>query len=166
MSGEEPWWEAEPLSERLEVKLAQLGTRSPRCHSAGCDERCPFMLTGADPEIYCYEHDLLRRGRPGLEDHHPAGRHNHPATVALPANDHRVLSELQYLWPHETLRNPTGSPLLRSAALVRGYLDVLFLVMVLVASVPLLLEDLDAWLVIEHGERWWDDFEAWRAPNA
>jgi hypothetical protein len=37
--------------------------------------------------------------------------------------------------------------------------------MVLAASVPFLLEDLDAWLVLEHGERWWDDFEAWRSER-
>jgi hypothetical protein len=158
----ESWWEADAFAERLEEKLAQLGTRLPRCSEKGCDETCPFMLSGTGPDIYCYEHDPLRKGLPWWERHHLAGRHNDTRTVLIPGNDHRILSELQLRWPRDTLRNPDGSPLLRAAALVRGYLDVLFLVLVLTAGVPLLLEDLDAWLVSERGERWWDDFESWR----
>ena len=62
-------------------------------------------------------------------------------------------------WPRETLRNPDGSPLLRAAALARGWEDVLYVVMVLVAWVPLYLEQLDAWLRQEIGPRWWDAME-------
>src|SRR5437870_428666 len=102
----------EHWEERLEERLRQLGTDSPYCHSGGCDEAFPFALTGVHPEIYCYEHDALRRSRPWREDHHPSGRRNDPRTVPVPGNDHRILSELQYSWPRETLRNPDGSPLL------------------------------------------------------
>lgn len=157
----EAWWVREEFADRLEAKLAELGTRSPHCTWEGCDEICPFMLTGADPEIRCYEHELLRLGRPWLEDHHPAGRHNDPRTIPLPGNEHRVLSELQYRWPRETLRNPDGSPLLIAAALVRGWADVLYVVLVIVAGVPLYLEQLDAFLREEIGPRWWDEFGTW-----
>jgi hypothetical protein len=159
----EQWWEQEEFADRLEEKLAQLGTRTPRCSWEGCDQICPFLLSGVHPEIYCCEHDALRRGRPWLEEHHPAGRHNDPRTVSVPGNDHRLLSELQYRWPREALRNSDGSPLLRAAALARGWEDVLYVVMVLVAWVPLYLEQLDAWLRQEIGPRWW---EAMDDPDA
>lgn len=155
MSGE-PWWEREEWADRLEEKLAQLGTRTPRCGWDGCERVCPFEFTGVYPRIYCYEHDALRRGRPWLEDHHPAGQNNDSRTVPIPGNEHRLLSELQYRWPRETLRNPDGSPLLRAAALVRAWEDVLYVIMVLVAQVPLYLEQLDAWLRKEIGPRWWE----------
>lgn len=167
MNWEERWWERDEFADRLEEKLAELGTRTPHCAwDEGCDEICPFMLTGADPEIYCYEHELLRLGRSWLERHHPPGRRNHPAKFAMPGNDHRVLSELQLRWPRETLRNPDGSPLLQAAALVRGYLDLLYLVIVLTALVPVVLEQLDEYLRLRLGERWWDDFDAWRNERA
>jgi hypothetical protein len=52
---------------------------------------------------------------------------------------------------------------LRAAALARGWEDVLYVVMVLVAWVPLYLEQLDAWLRQEIGPRWW---EAMDDPDA
>lgn len=156
MKWAELWWERDEFADRLEEKLAEIGSRTPHCMWEDCDEICPFMLTGVGPEILCYEHELLRLSRPWLERHHPAGRRNHPAKFAMPGNDHRVLSELQLRWPRETLRNPDGSPLLEAAALVRGYLDLLYLVMVLTAVVPLYLEQLDALLRRKIGPRWWE----------
>lgn len=155
MSGE-LWWERDEWADRLEEKLAQLGTRTPQCGWKGCDTACPFELTGVYPRIYCYEHDALRRSRPWLEDHHPAGQNNDPRTVPIPGNEHRLLSELQYRWPRETLRNPDGSPLLRAAAIVRGWENVLYVVMALLAWVPPYLEQLDARLRKELGPRWWE----------
>jgi hypothetical protein len=161
LSGAEQWWESEEWSERLEQKLAQLGTRTPSCCWEACEEICPFMLTGADPEIYCSEHEAIRHGRPWLQAHHPPGQHNDPRTILLPANYHSVLSELQYRWPRETLRNADGSPLLQAAALTRGLLDVLYVVIVIASGVPVLLENLDAFLRERLGERWWDDVQKW-----
>jgi hypothetical protein len=152
--GQEEWdrWE-----ERIEDKLAKLGTRTPRCRVVGCDETFPLALTGTDPNILCYEHEALLRERPWLEDHHPAGRHNDPWAAATPGNDHRILSALQYEWPSETLRNPDGSPLLRAAAALRGWLDLLWLVMVrAIGWIPVFLEQLDADLRQRLGERWWE----------
>lgn len=161
MNAPERWWEAEEWAERLEQKLAQLGTRTPCCAAEGCDEICPFMLNGVHPKIFCSEHEALRHGRPWLEAHHPTGRHNDPRTILLPANYHSVLSELQYRWPRETLRNPDGSLLLRAAALTRGLLDLLYLVIVIASGVPVLLEQLDEFLRERVGERWWDELQVW-----
>jgi hypothetical protein len=86
----------------------------------------------------------------------------------MPANDHSAASDPQLDWPLATLRNPDGSPLLRAAASVRAWLDVLRIIIERTAGeVPALLEALDAWLRQLVGERWWDDFFAWwRAARA
>ena len=156
MNWAEPWWERDEHADRLEEKLAALGTRTPRCAWEGCDETCPFMFTGVHPVIRCYEHEQIRLERPWLEDHHLAGKKNDPRTVQVPGNEHRLLSELQYRWPRETLRNPDGSPLLRAAAMIRGWENVLYVVMTVIAWVPLYLEQLDVWLRKEVGPRWWE----------
>jgi hypothetical protein len=81
----------------------------------------------------------------------------------MPGNDHRILSDYQHDWPLDTLRNRDGSPLLRAAASIRGWLDVLRLIIErTVGWVPALLEMLDAWLRGLVGERWWEQFAAWQ----
>jgi hypothetical protein len=153
----EDW--AERRDERREQRLRQLGTRTPRCSRPGCNETDPFALTGVDPEIVCYECQSEQRGRSIIEAHHLAGRHNDPATtVDLLGNDHRALNDLQCDWPRHVLRNPDGSPLLHAAAAVRGWLDVLALVLErAVGWVPEFLEWLDDALRTAIGPRWWDD---------
>ncbi len=151
-------------SDRLEERLRSLGTRNPRCSHPGCAETDPFALTGVDPHILCAEHRADAEGRSWIEGHHVAGRANDPSHVrGIPANDHSVMTlSYQVEWPRETLRNPDGSPLLRAAAAVRGWLDELRLVIErTVGWVPELLERLDAWLREQKGPRWWDDFIAW-----
>jgi hypothetical protein len=81
----------------------------------------------------------------------------------MPGNDHRIVSDNQHDWPLDTLRNPDGSPLLRAAASIRGWLDILRLIIErTVGWVPAFLEALDAWLRESLGERWWDGFAAWQ----
>ena len=92
------------LAERWERRLRALGTRNPRCSVRGCKETDPFALTGVAPNIRCGEHLADARGRDWIEQHHPAGRHNDPSTVPVPANDHGALSEYQAQWPEETLQ--------------------------------------------------------------
>ncbi|HZO36736.1 MAG TPA: hypothetical protein VFB41_07665, partial [Solirubrobacteraceae bacterium] len=130
-------------SEQLEQRLRQLGTRNPRC---GCGEADPAALCGTAPDISCYECLQREQGRSAVEDHHLKARANDPAdTVSVLGNDHRWLSEAQRLWPIDTLRNPDGSPLLRAAAALRGWLDVLRLILDrTVGWVPAFLEWLDA----------------------
>ena len=57
----------------------------------------------------------------------------------------------------ETLRNREGSPLRRAAAAVRGWLDVLRLIIDRSAGwVPEVLENLDQGLTTRLGPRWWE----------
>jgi hypothetical protein len=138
-----------------EVIYQRLGTRKPFCTL--CWELNIHVLTGSWPSILCYECERRVRGWTPLEMHHPAGQHNSPATVRIPANDHRFLSHLQNTeWPMETLRNPDGSPLRRAAAAIRGWLDVLRLIIErTVGWVPGFLEKLDGALTSKLGASWW-----------
>ena len=144
----------------LDARLRALGTRSPKCSFLCCDETDPFALTGVHPGILCREHDADRHGRQWIEEHHPAGKSNDPCTVPIPANDHAVLSANQALWPRETLRNPDGSPLLRLAAAIRGWLEILRLIIErAIAWAPAYLGDLDKRLRAVHGDEWWRQSE-------
>jgi hypothetical protein len=153
---------------RLEERLRQLGTHEPRCSVQGCPEADPFALSGVHPNLLCVEHEGNRSGRTWLQGHHLKGKRNDPSDVfSIPANDHALLSEYQRSWPRDTLRNPDGSPLLLAAAALRGWLDVLRLILErTVGWIPGFLERLDAWLRHKVGKSWWHEFDAWlRASN-
>ena len=141
--------------ERREQRLRQLGTRSPRCHR--CGEADPFALSGTGSEIVCYECLAIEQGRPVIEGHHVSGRANDRGDVIdVPGNDHRALSASQLGWPTETLRNRDGSPLLRAAAGIRGWVEVLALILDRsVGWIPGFLEWLDAALRTAIGPAWW-----------
>jgi hypothetical protein len=143
--------------ERREQRLRALGTRSPQCAAPGCEETDPFGLTGVAPHIVCPEHLADAQGRSRVESHHVAGRHNDPCTIPTLANDHGALSALQASWPRETLRNPNGSPLVRMAAWLRGWLDILLVIIDRsVGRIPAGLENLDALLTEHAGPDWWE----------
>ncbi len=141
---------------RKETAYERLQTRTPRCQH--CRETDPLALLGIHPDIVCYECSCRQAGRSWTEEHHPAGRHNSPVTVIVPGNDHRVLSDMQRDWPEHTLRNPNGSPLLAAAAAIRGWLDVLRLIIErTVGYIPAFLEDLDRRLQATLGDKWWEE---------
>jgi len=143
---------------RTEDAYERLGTRQPRCRQ--CTETNPNALMKLDDLVACHECQARKHGRSQTEAHHVAGRHNLQVAVDLPANDHRVLSDLQRDWPIDTLRNPTGSPLLKAAAALRGWLDAVNLMMDrAVGWIPRFLEWLDGQLQDAIGTRWWDAFE-------
>lgn len=140
---------------RDEAAYERFGTRNPRCQHCGESDRS--ALQGSHPDIVCCECSARFVGRSSIERHHPAGRHNSHATVPIPVNDHRVLSDMQRDWPERTLRNPDGSPLLAAAAAIRGWLDVLWLIVQrTVGHIPALLESLDEGLQSTYGDRWWE----------
>jgi hypothetical protein len=145
--------------EDRERRFRQLGTRSPRCR--GCAETDPFALSGVHPDIVCDECRAIEQGRSPIEGHHVSGRANDPDEVIdLPGNDHRALSAAQLRWPIETLRNPDGSPLVRAAAAIRGWVEVLALILDRsVGWIPGFLEWLDAALRATIGPTWWTDLE-------
>jgi hypothetical protein len=144
------------LADLSESRFRTLGTRMPRCAVPGCAETDPLALTGAHPEILCREHLADCCGAGWLEAHHLAGRRNDSATVSIPANDHGVLTASQSLWPRATLRNPEGSPLIQAAASIRGWLDVLQVIIErTVGWIPAFLETLDKSLAEQRGPGWW-----------
>ncbi len=128
-----------------------------------CGERDPRALQRRGSLVACYEFWRLQDGRDTTEAHHPAGQHNLPNTVRIPGNDHRVLSCDQLGWPQETLRNADGSPLLKAAAAIRGWLDVLrLLIDRVVGWIPEFLETIDGRLRKHVGRYWWREVDgAW-----
>lgn len=149
----------ERLEELREQRYRALGTRTPRCMVEGCTETDPLALTGAYPNIICQEHVADRDRRTWTQQHHPSGRANSPDTVPLPANDHAVASGFQSLWERDTLRNPDGSPLLRAAAAIRAWLDILRLIIDrTVGWVPDFLERLDDFVCQALGAQWWEQW--------
>lgn len=121
-----------------------------------CGERDPRALVeGADPML-CYVCRAKERRISMKEKHHFPNRANSLFIVMVPGNDHRILNDFQRGWPAKTFRNPHGSPLLTAAASLRGWLDVLKLIIDRgVGWIPALLEDLDAQLEERLGPEWW-----------
>src|SRR5262249_24030201 len=91
----------EQYQRMLKRQSRRLGTREPRCTECGATD--PPALTGSHPDIVCYECQNLAAGRSLSEDHHIAGRHNDPTTAPFPGNWHRLLNDMQKMWPTETL---------------------------------------------------------------
>lgn len=121
-----------------------------------CGESDPLALVaGTNPKL-CQECYNTMLGKKRTESHHIAGKPNSRVTVELPANDHRAkLSEAQYEWPPQTLRNADGSPLLAAAAALRGIADFIEeLIVAFIRQCAELAEKADAWLREQHG-LWW-----------
>jgi hypothetical protein len=87
--------------QRLSDLLAWLDRRLRRFPAAACcadcGERNRLVLCRTGKQVVCYECRLQRRGRPPRELHHIGGRPS-KLTLPVPANLHRLLSELQWLW--------------------------------------------------------------------
>ena len=145
---------------RREERYRQLGSRDPICAWPDCGESNVHALLGYRPDISCYEHYLLRAKRRPYEAHHVVGRSNSDVTADVPGNEHRILSEYQRFWPEDTLRNPEHSPLLVAAAAIRGWLDVLRVIIERsVGWIPEFLEWLHRTLVDVIGADWWVKLE-------
>ena len=124
----------------------------------GCGEHRPEALIAASKPMLCAACQRKRQGMSTDDQHHPQGEANGSFTVSVPVNDHRAeLTPDQQDWPKETRDNPRGSPLLRGAAHVRGFIDTIHnFVKRLLGWIPELLEQLDALLTKLFGARWWD----------
>jgi hypothetical protein len=144
------------LADLREARYRTLGTRTPCCSIEGCGERDPFALTGADPNILIWpiamgaagSRSTIRAGGPTTRPLSRCRRTNHP-----------VVTGYQSLWDRDTLRNPDGSPLLRGAAAIRAWLDILRLIIErTVGWVPVFLERLDDYLRHALGPDWWQQW--------
>ena len=132
------------------------------------ESRAQALVAGATPTI-CAECDRKRKGRSTVDKHHVAGRANDPTTIPIPRNDHVAdLTERQHDWPLETLENPTGDPLRRAAACVRGLRDTLYyLIDTAVFWIAEMLEALSDLLVAQRGPTWFvgTPIERFAAPR-
>ena len=135
---------------RMARRTRQVG---PGAKCALCDERDARALVARAG--LCYECLAAKRGRSRTEKHHFPNEDNSLFTVMIPGNEHRILNHQQLDWPRKTFRNPHGSPLLKASAAMRGWLDVLRLIIDRVGWIPALLEDLDGWLEKRLGPEWW-----------
>jgi hypothetical protein len=87
-----------------EQQLADLVARLDRrlrrfpasAHCVDCGERNRLLLSRAGKQVVCYGCRQKRRGRPPREAHHLGGRPG-DLTASVPANLHRLLTELQEL---------------------------------------------------------------------
>lgn len=138
---------------RMARRSRRVGTDA-KC--AECGEGDPRALVRRPVRVLCYECLAAERGRSRTEKHHFPSRYNSLFIVMVPGNDHRILNDDQRDWPTNTFRNPHGSPLLKASAAMRGWLDILRVVMERgVGWIPTFLEDLDAWLEERLGPQWW-----------
>jgi hypothetical protein len=111
--------------------------------------------------MICAECQRRQQGKAAADHHHPFGKVNSAVTVPVPANDHRAeLSEAQQDWPKRTRDNPDGSPALKAAGIIRGFVDmIIYLVRKGVLWVAEMLERLDEVLVERLGRTWWITME-------
>lgn len=124
------------------------------------ESRAEALISGSNP-IVCAACQRVQSGKSVLDAHHVAGRANDSVTIPVPVNDHRAeLSTAQQDWPLRTLQNPTGSPLLKGAACIRGASDTIFYIIKnLLLWIADMLELLDSIMTAMHGENWWRDTE-------
>jgi len=139
---------------RREVMAARRVGLDKKCT---CGESRPeALIPGEDPAI-CAKCDRKRRKWNTSDNHHLFGIANSPGKTSIPVNDHRAfLSVSQQNWPRETLENTDGSPLLASAAKIRGFGDfVLYLIQEHLLPAAELLERFDAILKRKLGKKYW-----------
>ena len=147
-------------SQRDPIGVCQRKTTAAR-RSAGnqwsCGESRPDALVpGSEPTI-CAKCGRKKKGQTIMDDHHVPGQANSSQTIPTPVNDHRAeLNTAQQDWPRQTLQNPDGCPLLRTAACVRGVIDYLhYLINKFLHWIPEMLEMLSAFLKERVGPKWW-----------
>jgi hypothetical protein len=147
------------LERLVERAYERLQTRDPKC--SGCLEDDPLaLMPDDDGPIICHACWARNRGWKETQGHHVAGRHNDPFKVPYPVNRHRAMNARQNAtWPRDTLMNPSKSPLIRYAAWIRGFLDILQDVVAALAPIPVFLERLNRYLVDKLGDEWWRDME-------
>ena len=135
---------------KKELRLGPDGT----CTRCGETDRRALQLSEA---VLCAECRLASQGKPTTERHHPAGQHNDAFTAPLPANPHAVLSDAQYDWPKETLRNPDRDVLRILAAWLRFFADTFRYLSEQAVTWATALETYAEHLAMTLGPQWWTE---------
>ncbi len=78
----------------------------PNVRCAQCGWADATALTKSNGQVLCYECHSVKHGRATVEAHHILGRANDPATVLVPGNLHRSLSDAHLDWRAELRSNP------------------------------------------------------------
>jgi hypothetical protein len=123
-----------------------------------CGETRPLALIPGSAPIICAKCKRKNKGASVMDNHHPFGVSNDAhTTVPFPVNDHQAeLNEAQQDWPKQTLKNPDGSPLLKAAGCIRGFIDtILQLIKSGLLWIADMLEKADAFLSDEFGPKYW-----------
>lgn len=128
-----------------------------RCDTCGCTD--PVALTKTDGRVCCYECRCAEQGRATVEQHHHLGRQNDSATVPVPGNLHRELSDRQIDWPPQVRTNSQRDPLLWLAAAILGLHDHLAWWIAWLARIASWLVALAETLQGHYGDRWWGALE-------
>ncbi len=124
------------------------------CHRCGWTEATALSRDG--DAVTCYECQATTSGKRTTERHHHLGRHNAPATIAIPGNLHRDLSDRQRDWLVEVHRNPERDPLLWLVAAILGLRDHLAWWTDWLERIAIWLASLAGVLQNQHGIRWWE----------
>lgn len=150
--------------------------RARRQRTLGPDARCTHCgwtevtaLSRSDDTTICYECQAVASGKQSSELHHHLGRKNDAATVALPGNLHRDLSDHQHDWPGDVLRNPERDPLLWLAAALNGLRDHVAWWVDWLEQIAAWLCSLSSVLQVEHGTNWSARLSLpvlWEAPSS
>ena len=136
--------------------------KAKRVRVTGSDARCarcrwadPTALTRSGDTVLCYECQRSDKGRRNVEDHHILGRANDPATVPVPGNLHRQLSDSQHDWLGGLRTNPNRDPLVWLAQGCQGASDHVAWWARILAGLAVWLLGLAAALQRIHGVTWW-----------
>jgi len=105
---------------RLKRKEYRIG-KDAKCEY--CPETDLRALDKFDGAVLCRNCRLTQAGKSVIERHHFSGRNNDEFLLAIPANEHAVLSDYQQDWPEETMKNPHRKILPEIAAWLRAIGD-------------------------------------------
>lgn len=139
-------------------KMNRLG-HDARCSQ--CGERDIRVLRKVRGMLLCADCHNNQSGRSVLEHHHIAGKKNDESWIAIPANLHSRLSDDQYDWPTDTLRNPNSDPLIEIAAWFRGLHDLFVQLADKLLSWAIQFEALSRFLKKLIGANWSLEVEGW-----
>jgi hypothetical protein len=137
---------------RAAKRKRELGD-ADRCARCGCAD--PVALVKGTQPAVCYECLAAAEGRATVEADHILGRANDPATVRVPGNLHRRLSEDRRDRPEELTHNPDRDPLVWVAQGCQGMAEHLAWWVGALAGLAGWLVALSAALRREHGTAWW-----------
>ena len=141
---------------RLKRKEYRIG-KNAKCKY--CSETDLRALDKIDDITLCRNCRLAKTGKSVIEQHHLSGRNNDDFLVALPANEHAILSDYQEDWPEETMKNPNKDSLLHIAAWLRANSDFCEHAIERGRSLADFLEKLSRALVKKFGSNWNKHFD-------